>query len=478
MRSATDILSISTGRETILIGPLSSFGAEAAAVVLRERYSILQALELFASRPNAEEILRPHLRRWGLDPVSSRGPTRHELVALLARAAATGAIGIVRVPEVTLTFAGASLDEEFKQASIKPVTGPHLPPDLSDRMMIVLEMVPQYLEGETRMALEEAIRDLGTGVIVGAVVAWIGAHFIPGVNLAMLAFDVFFLSTEVLHALERAHQVLQDVQKAKSRAELEPAAIAFATVISVLAVNGVLGRLLKAKTLTKGVGKKGGHSTAKPSKPKKEAPKKSKDRVRDHDAHDHASPAGGSKGAGSSGGKGAGSPGSEAGPVKASIRDTVYANVKNTPKGKRPPPETYVPKAEIDAHKAQFKDGASRFMLKKNLDKYGPGQKDGTAFVLPKKEADRIMAETGGDKRKLEEALGLPKGMLDEDDLVRVDIPKPDKAGVRIPSGNEAGANDLWEPGGKLPDGTTEGVIDIGSAPPGSYTVNPIKPTQ
>ncbi|MCY0095182.1 hypothetical protein [Hoeflea ulvae] len=281
MRSSTDIVSISTGRETILIGPLSAFGAQAASVVLRERFSILQALEVLLSRPNSEQLIRPHLRNWGMDPVSLRVATRHTLIHALARSASSGAIGIAKVPDVTLSFAGASLDEDFKQASVKPIAGGALPPDLSDRMMIVFEMAPQYMEGETRLAFENAVRDLGMGLIVGAVVAWVGAHFIPGVNIAVLAFDLFFLSASVLHALERAHEIVGEVRDAKSRAELKPAAIAMAAVLSVLIVEGVLGRLLKAKSLTKGVGKTGGHSDAKPSVAKQEPKTRQRDRVRE-----------------------------------------------------------------------------------------------------------------------------------------------------------------------------------------------------
>jgi len=280
MRSSTDIVSISTGRETILIGPLSAFGAQAASTVLRDRFSIIQTLDVFAGRPNAEQLIRPHLRRWGVDPVSLRVATRQTLVHALARLASNGSIGIAKVPEVTLSFAGASLDEDFKQVSVKPITDASLPPDLSDRMMLVFEMSPQYMEGETRLAFENAVRDLGMGLIVGAVVAWVGAHFVPGVNIAMLAFDLFFLSASVLHALERAHEIVCNVRDAKSRAELKPAAIAMAAVLSILIVEGVLGRLLRAKALTKGVGKKGGHSDAKPSLGKKEEKSRKVERLR------------------------------------------------------------------------------------------------------------------------------------------------------------------------------------------------------
>lgn len=265
MRSATDIVSISTGRETILIGPLSAFGVHSNGLVMRERYSIRQALEAFISRPNAEELLRPHLRRWGIDPLSLRVSTRHTLLDAIARSAANGTIGIAKVPDITLSFAGANLDEHFKGVSLAgPVEGPHLPPGISDRVMIVFDMLPVLMEGETRLSFERALQELGTSAVVSAVVAWIGAHLIPGANLAVLAFDSFAITTPVLRVLEKAQEVVEDIHKAKSKEDLEPAAVAMCEILSVLIAEGVFGRLLKAKSTTKGVGKQGGLPRGRP----------------------------------------------------------------------------------------------------------------------------------------------------------------------------------------------------------------------
>ena len=44
--------------------------------------------------------------------------------------------------------------------------------------------------------------------------------------------------------------------------------------------------------------------------------------------------------------------------------------------------------------------------------------------------------------------------------MLRIDIPYDEKLNLRIPSGNEAGANSQWIPGGKLPAGGREAVID------------------
>jgi hypothetical protein len=139
----------------------------------------------------------------------------------------------------------------------------------------------------------------------------------------------------------------------------------------------------------------------------------------------------------------------------------------DTPKASRPDPDTYMPKERIAKHLDQFDQGGSRFMLKGNLDKYGPAQRDGTSFILTKTEADKLLRETGGDPRKLEQALGLPTGQLDSDTLMRVDFPNPRDLGLRMPTGREAGANDKWLPGGTLPDGALEAVIDAGKLKPG-----------
>jgi hypothetical protein len=156
---------------------------------------------------------------------------------------------------------------------------------------------------------------------------------------------------------------------------------------------------------------------------------------------------------------------------------TQIEDISAIAKGQRPDPSRYLPESYIDQHLAQFEDGATRFQLQSKLDKYGPGQTDGTSFVIPKQEADRLLAETAGDPRALEEALGLPAGQLDgADPLMRVDFADPGELGLRMPSGNEAGANDLWIPGGKLPDGSSEAVIDVGGTAASRYTATPVDP--
>lgn len=144
--------------------------------------------------------------------------------------------------------------------------------------------------------------------------------------------------------------------------------------------------------------------------------------------------------------------------------------ILDLPKGSRPDPSTYLSPDYIKAHLGEFDGGATRFMTKSNFDRYGIAQADGTSFVMPTSEVDALIARTGGDPRAMEEALGLPNGFLDGN-VVRVDIENPAADGLRMPSGNEAGANPQWLPGGKLPTGVSEAVIDGAKVPAGDLHV-------
>ncbi|SHF79054.1 filamentous hemagglutinin, partial [Vibrio gazogenes DSM 21264] len=145
--------------------------------------------------------------------------------------------------------------------------------------------------------------------------------------------------------------------------------------------------------------------------------------------------------------------------------------IRSIPHGSRPDPSKYLSKDHIESHLAQFDNGASRFMTETNLQKYGIGQRDGTSFVMTNQEATSLLNSTKGSASAMEKALGLPNGFLDGNQLVRVDIPKPRELNLRMPSGNEAGANSQWIPGGRLPDGNLEAVIDATNLQPERYKV-------
>jgi hypothetical protein len=153
--------------------------------------------------------------------------------------------------------------------------------------------------------------------------------------------------------------------------------------------------------------------------------------------------------------------------LSAEKRDEIMA----MPKGSRPDPSDYLAPEYIESHLEKFSNGATRFMAESNLEKYGIAQRDGTSFVMPKNEADSMIGAARGDLRVMENELGLPEGFLDSNKVVRIDIAGPEEFHLRIPSGNEAGANEQWIPGGRLPNGASEAVIDGGDVPPDDYTV-------
>ncbi|MGB8839670.1 MAG: hypothetical protein WCC64_01235 [Aliidongia sp.] len=157
------------------------------------------------------------------------------------------------------------------------------------------------------------------------------------------------------------------------------------------------------------------------------------------------------------------------------LTDAQIADILATPKGLRPDPSEYLSPDQIQSQLAQFDAGASRFSLGSTVNKYGPAQVDGTTFVIPASQADELLASTRGEAVALEQALGLPEGTLESQNLVRIDIPNPRALNLRIPSGNEAGANAQFIPGGRLPNGNLEAVIDLGNAPSGNYNVSHVE---
>ncbi|WP_339361724.1 hypothetical protein [Vallitalea maricola] len=136
------------------------------------------------------------------------------------------------------------------------------------------------------------------------------------------------------------------------------------------------------------------------------------------------------------------------------INPKVVDEIISTEKGLRPDPSTYMPKQYIDKHLAKFDDGVTKITWQAPNRPVGPPS--GT-FVMPKSVADDLIAKSGGDVSKLEQLLSLEPGTLGNTP-VRVDIDNP--TGLRMPSGNEFGANDQWIPGGFTGGGIPEATID------------------
>jgi len=145
------------------------------------------------------------------------------------------------------------------------------------------------------------------------------------------------------------------------------------------------------------------------------------------------------------------------GPLQNDVVDAGHGN--------RPHPSSYLDADYISAHLDRFRDGASRIYLTKSLDDWGPGN-GGMTFVFPTSELRAILDETGGDARALATRLGMDAEYFIDaaGDAKQVQIRHFDPSelsGLRMPDGNEGGANPQWIPGGHLPTGVPEAVIDV-----------------
>lgn len=132
-----------------------------------------------------------------------------------------------------------------------------------------------------------------------------------------------------------------------------------------------------------------------------------------------------------------------------------------TNKGHRPSPAEYLSSEYIDAHLNQFKGGVSKISQKNPSGIAGP---PGGTYVMPSEVADKLIQAANGDVATLEKYLGLKSGDLGLNP-VRIDVKKPHN--LRMPSGNEIGANSEWCPGGVTSGQLPEAVID--SPKPGEY---------
>jgi hypothetical protein len=153
------------------------------------------------------------------------------------------------------------------------------------------------------------------------------------------------------------------------------------------------------------------------------------------------------------------------------VSRNVFVNGKTSediltiPKGSRPMPETYLDAAYIQQHLNNFKIKASYLVTGDTYNKYivpgsTIGRKDGL-FISTTNDIDVLLKKANGNISIIERDLGIPIGNWQgKGGIYRIDIIDPEKFNLRIPCGNEGGANDLWLPGGNLPNGKLEAVID------------------
>lgn len=138
-----------------------------------------------------------------------------------------------------------------------------------------------------------------------------------------------------------------------------------------------------------------------------------------------------------------------------------------------PDPSDYLDGDYISQHLSRFDDGASRIYFSDSLHANGPGQRDGSTFVFPSAELQRVLDETGGDANLVADALGIERKWFFGPDGNPVDVEirhfdPSELTNLRIPSGSEAGRNEHWIPGGYLPTGIPEAVIDVPSSATGT----------
>ncbi|MYL59331.1 hypothetical protein GLW20_17625, partial [Virgibacillus halodenitrificans] len=142
--------------------------------------------------------------------------------------------------------------------------------------------------------------------------------------------------------------------------------------------------------------------------------------------------------------------------------------IVSIPKGSRPDPSTYLNQEYMDKHLSQFDDGLSVIQTEWAYGRYSEINgfvgvpDDNTLFVLPKNYCDEIVSKANGDISIIEKELGFPEGYFsDGGGLVRVDADDVTGLNLRLPSGNETGANSLWIPGGYTSGNVPEAISDI-----------------
>ena len=160
--------------------------------------------------------------------------------------------------------------------------------------------------------------------------------------------------------------------------------------------------------------------------------------------------------------RGGGESGLDSRLTQSQIKDIV-----NTPKGSRPDPSSYLSQEYIDAHLAQFDDGVSVIQTEWAYSRYSETNgfvgvpDDNSLFVMPKNYCDDVIARANGNISIIEKELGFPDGYFsDGGGLIRIDAPNTPELNIRIPSGNETGANKLWIPGGKTSGGVPEAITN------------------
>lgn len=139
--------------------------------------------------------------------------------------------------------------------------------------------------------------------------------------------------------------------------------------------------------------------------------------------------------------------------------DRLRAVLDRAP-GSRPAVSTYMSAAQQARHLANFDGGIVRVTSRTAVGTHGTLGPPG-GFVTSVRDFRAIMAEAKGDLGVVERRLGLDRGTLGKNDTLIAVIDRADAPSLRLPTGNEGGANTRWTPGGYTSQNTVEAVMDF-----------------
>ena len=221
-QSAHDILAISTTRESILVGTPGAFGVIHADDVSKGRGEIENAVDHMFRMPGIDIVVRSNARRLGLDAGALKRMDRTALRTWVTKQAIRGALCVAVVPEPIITFSShvdhqqhsvaqaqalrkilEKDDEDEKEGEGDGRPGGQeeaLPRTLEARFLIVLDKVAGNLHGEAKKRFLELSDRAGIEMIAVGLLIWMGASFVPGLNLVVVANDLPAMSGHVMRA--------------------------------------------------------------------------------------------------------------------------------------------------------------------------------------------------------------------------------------------------------------------------------------
>lgn len=136
--------------------------------------------------------------------------------------------------------------------------------------------------------------------------------------------------------------------------------------------------------------------------------------------------------------------------------------------GERPNPELLYSKEYINGHIQKFEQGGSYLVSRDVYDvriaddiKNPFLGRPGELFISTTDEIDAALMKSNGNLLELEKIMGFDEGCFSKHGgVVRIDIKEPLSYEIRLPSGNEYGANSHFVPGGRTDGGALECVIN------------------